>query len=226
MLCVFVHFFFHVVWSWNYTRSGFLKVVTQHFWSRCASNQPQQLLLLSPFVDQGVLALFGLREAGEAGLCLAVWHWQSWSWAPVLFAKGTAGECQELHQSKWPCPARGAALPSPAKSLLGNPACFMSNMLIINLWTCKKTWAEWILEVPKWRQILRILCLCFWGCFSLGVKELLGLTMAWGRQGKGNCIVCLQRSEQGLCRGPEACVTSYWKLLDWLNTLKFWKLII
>lgn len=46
------------------------------------------------------------------------------------------------------------------------------------------------------------------------------------RQEEGNCIVCLQCSEQGLCRGPEACVTSYRKLLDWANTLKFWKLII
>lgn len=160
-LCVFVQFF-HVVWSWNYTSSGFLKVVTQHSRSCCASSHAQQQLL-SPFVDQGVLALFGLGEAGGAVLCLAVWHWQSWSWAPVPFANGTAGECQELHQRHGQ-----AALPSPAKSLPGNPACFMSNILIIILGPCRK---------PEQRESLmfRNGNKCFEFCgFIFEVVSLLG----------------------------------------------------
>lgn len=62
---------------------------------------------------------------------------------------------------------------------------------------------------------------------TLETSASTGSGVGRARQEKwGNCIICLQCSEQGLCRGPEACVTLHWKLLDWANTVKFQNLII
>ena len=62
-------------------RSGVLEVATQH------SQKCQVAVLLTTFassccmllVDQDVLALFALKRAGEAMLCLTISYWQSWS---------------------------------------------------------------------------------------------------------------------------------------------------